>query len=107
VRWNRPARELFNQVRGSKPWPGTYTHWLRPTDEPLRLILDQVSVISDATPASVSPGEIISVSEQGLHVATGRGVLSVDRVQPAGKKSMTAAEFLRGHAITVGQRLGG
>jgi methionyl-tRNA formyltransferase len=39
-------------------------------------------------------------------VATGDGMLSLDYVQPAGKRAMPIAEFLRGHAVHVGDRFG-
>ena len=41
-----------------------------------------------------------------LHVATGEGVLVLDRLQLEGKKAMNADEFLRGYANIVGDVLG-
>jgi methionyl-tRNA formyltransferase len=39
-----------------------------------------------------------------MHLACGQGVIVPRRVQPAGKRSMTVGEFLRGHPVTVGVR---
>jgi methionyl-tRNA formyltransferase len=49
-------------------------------------------------------GEVVQVDKRRLLVATGAGVLAIDRIQPAGKRAMSTDEFLRGHAIQPGQR---
>jgi methionyl-tRNA formyltransferase len=105
VDWSRSALDIFNQVRALKPWPTSYSQWLRPNGEPLRLILDGVSVV-DPDRRAGQPGEIVLRDESRLHVAAGSGVLSVDRVQPAGKRVLEIAEFLRGYPLRVGERLG-
>ena len=81
-----------------KPWPGTFTTWRRPPGEPMRLILDHVSVAADAD-CTGQPGEVVLADKSRLLVATGDGLLSLDRVQPAGKRSMAIDEFLRGHSV--------
>ena len=58
VDWNRSARQIANQVRALKPWPGTFTTWQRPDGEAVRLILDRVSVAAEAT-CSVPLGEVV------------------------------------------------
>lgn len=45
VDWSRTAEQIRNQVRAFKPWPGTYTFWHRTGHEPLRIVLDKVSVL--------------------------------------------------------------
>jgi methionyl-tRNA formyltransferase len=105
VDWTRSAEDIANQVRAFKPWPGTYTTYRHGGGEPLRLILDQVSPAeSSASPGC--PGEVVRVGKRELVLATGAGWLSIDRLQPAGKRPMDAAEFLRGHAVTAGDRFG-
>jgi methionyl-tRNA formyltransferase len=104
VDWSRSAAAIKNQVRALEPWPRTSTNWLREGGEPLRIILGRVSVkygTADAPPGTVLPGD-----KGELLVATGEGILSLDEVQPAGKRSMAAAEFLRGHLVIPGQRFG-
>jgi methionyl-tRNA formyltransferase len=46
------------------------------------------------------PGEILR-SENELVIAAGRGALYLGEVQLEGKRRMSAAEFLRGHAALV------
>jgi methionyl-tRNA formyltransferase len=53
------------------------------------------------------PGTVVALDSQGVHVRTGDGVLVLTEVQPAGKKRMDAAEFVRGKTMQVGTILGG
>jgi len=46
------------------------------------------------------PGEILR-SDKDLIIATGERALSLVEVQLEGKRRMSAAEFLRGHAAIV------
>ena len=106
VSWSRTAWQIANQVRALKPWPGTFTTWPRAHGGPIRLSLDRVSVPAD-TDRDGLPGQVVLVDKSRLLVATGDGLMSLDRVQPAGKRSMTIGEFLRGHPAAVGDRLTG
>jgi methionyl-tRNA formyltransferase len=105
VDWSRSAVQIRNQVRALKPWPGTFTHWHPAHGEPLRLILDQVAIV-DHVLLSAEPGAVVRADSSSLHAATGAGVVSIERLQPAGKRLMSADEFLRGHRVEVGQRFG-
>lgn len=106
VVWSRSARRIRNQVRGLQPWPGVFTHYLKPGGQPLRLILDKVSLASGDSSAIAQPGEAVLVESDRLLIQTGTGLLSLDRVQPAGKKIMQIGEFLRGHKLQPGERFG-
>jgi methionyl-tRNA formyltransferase len=106
VDWSRTAAQIFNQVRAFKPWPTTYTHLLREHQPPLRLILESVLVAPEPASVASPPGEVVCVDKERLVVSTGSGLLSIDRVQPAGKKPMAVAQWLRGHAVRVGDRMG-
>lgn len=103
VDWSRPAAEIKNRVRALHPWPRAFTHWRRREGEPLRLILDKVAVadVDDPDP----PGTIVEVKPR-LVVAAGAGQVEILQVQPAGKRTMAAGEFLRGYPLAAGDRLG-
>ncbi len=58
------------------------------------------------TGAPGRPGEVVQASAAGVVVATGTGHLIIRELQPAGKRRMTAAEFLAGHAMRAGDLLG-
>ncbi len=104
VNWTRTAVEIKNQVRALAPWPKTYTFWHRPSGEPLRLILEKVHV--EQITESAAPGTILESPAGLLLVATGGDALAIDLVQPAGKRIMSSAEFLRGYGVRPGERFG-
>ena len=106
VDWTQPAPKIVCQVRALQPWPGVYMLWKKEGSQEMRMILDRVEVATDVSvPAEAIPGEIVRVGKSELIVAAGEGAVSLVRVQPAGKRVMEVAEFLRGHALRVGQRL--
>lgn len=104
VDWRRTAAEIKNQVRALEPWPRTATHWLRAGTEPLRVILGRVDV--DPQPTDAEPGTIVDVDREAFAVATGSGRLVVHELQPAGKRQLSASEFLRGYPLKPGDRWG-
>jgi methionyl-tRNA formyltransferase len=109
IQWERTADEIRNQVRAMQPWPTAYTHWLRPGQEPLRLILMRASARPLAAGEQGQPGDILIKSDGPTHlhvVAGGNSVLEVLELQPAGKRRMAAGEFLRGRRPQPGDRLG-
>ena len=55
--------------------------------------------------STAAAGTAIEAAEQ-LVVATGSGALSLEELQPAGKRVLSAAEFLRGYRVQVGDRFG-
>ncbi len=103
VDWCRSSEALRNQVRALVPWPATYSFWVRPAGEPLRLILDRVVIGHEPRPADVVPGEVVEAGGDRLTVAAGDGLLAIQRIQPAGKRVLSAAEFLRGYPVRPGQ----
>jgi methionyl-tRNA formyltransferase len=100
--WRRSAVELDRQVRAFQPWPKSFTTWPRSGGEPLRLILDEVTPLAGSPPAP--PGTILAAHGEQLRVATGQGALEVHAVQPAGKRRLSAGEFLRGYPLRPGDR---
>lgn len=106
VDWARSARDIRNQVRAMQPWPTTYSFWQRPGAEPLRLILDRVTVLDAAPGSAAAPGHVAEAGGDRLVLGTGDGQLSIERIQPAGKRVLTTAEFLRGYPVRPGQQFG-
>jgi methionyl-tRNA formyltransferase len=104
INWSRPASEIKNLVRAVQPWPRAYTFWHRSSGGPMRLNIDRVQLAGPGELVSAS-GHVVDVSNR-LLVSTGDGILELLQVQPAGKRAMPAAEFLRGNHVNVGDRLG-
>lgn len=102
--WTRTAAQVCCQVRAMHPWPTAYTYWHRAGQEAVRLIVHQARVRPEGT--TEQPGAILNTQEV-LSVAAGGGtVVEVTDLQPAGKRRMSAAEFLRGRRPQPGDRLG-
>ncbi|HEY2840297.1 MAG TPA: methionyl-tRNA formyltransferase [Pirellulales bacterium] len=102
IDWSRSAEQIRNQVRALQPWPGSYTFWQRPGQEPLRLSLEEANVMP--RPPGAAPGTVVSGNRNELVVATGGGGLSIKALQPASKRVMSIAEFLRGYPVREGDR---
>ena len=96
IDWSRGAIEIKNQIRAFQPWPGTFTTWQPQGKSEQRLIIHKASVISESK-TDAATGEIIRSDKTEFVVQTGAGQLSLDVVQPAGKKPMPIADFLRGN----------
>ena len=99
IDWSRNAREIHNQIRGTIPWPGSFTRF---NNNLLKIFKAE---ITDAPPEK-PPGTIAHVSPDGIQVTTGNGCLLLTELQLENRRKMTAAEFLQGHAVAPGTPLG-
>ncbi|MFT5174490.1 MAG: methionyl-tRNA formyltransferase, partial [Gammaproteobacteria bacterium] len=55
--------------------------------------------------AQANPGEVLSVQDGEIIVACGTGALALDQLQAAGKRAMSAREFLHARGLLRGDRL--
>ncbi len=94
IDWTKSARSIYNQVRGLHPWPIAYTTFKG----------DNVKIwwakVGDSQ-VTARPGEVVKIEKDYFEVATGEGTLAIIELQPAGKKRMSAEDYLRG----VGSKL--
>lgn len=106
IDWSRPAAEIKNLVRAVQPWPRAYTFWHRSDGPPIRLNIDRVQLTAgELASASGQPGHVLEAANL-LLVATADAPLEILTVQPAGKRAMSAADFLCGNRVTVGDKFG-
>ena len=91
--WSRPAEELARAVRGYNPWPVAYT---LSAGEPLRIW----RALPLAGGTSAAPGTVLGAGKDGVDVATGRGMLRILELQPAGGRILPAADYARGRELT-------
>lgn len=97
VDWTRPAGSLHNQVRGLNPWPSASTSYEG------KLLKIHKSQVGETVKAE--PGIIVKLDP--LTIACGGGTsLILLEVQGEGAKRMAAADYLRGHPMKRGDRLG-
>jgi methionyl-tRNA formyltransferase len=92
IDWSRSAAEIDRQIRAFDPWPVAQTRW---NGQQLR-VWQATPIDSSASPA---PGKVLGTGAAGVDVGTGHGVLRLTRVQSAGRKAMSAAEFLKAHRL--------
>jgi methionyl-tRNA formyltransferase len=99
--WSQSATKIRHQVRACTPWPGA---WCTVRGNRLRVL--SVTAVRNSLSQEGDATEVVEVgSHSGLVVRTGQGLLSIERVQPAGKRAMSAAEFVRGARLEVGDQL--
>jgi methionyl-tRNA formyltransferase len=87
IDWHHSAQAIHRQVRGLTPWPGAYTDWQGQT-----LRIQQARLVDART--DQPPGSLVALKPEGIEVATGDGVLAIERLQLPGKKAMSAADVL-------------
>lgn len=88
-RWIRPAMSAAVAalaVRGLTPWPGA---WIDHDNGPVRIL--------EASPTDIAPGAgRIEVDGDTVVLGFEGGGLRVGRLQPAGKRAMNPADWMRG-----------
>ena len=94
IDWSRPAAAVDAHIRGLSPFPGA---WFSVGDARVKALL--------STPADGggAPGEILKADDR-LVIACGEGAVELLTLQRAGKRAQDAATFLRGFALTAGER---
>jgi len=101
VDWARSARAIHDQIRALHPWPHAFTFGPRG-----RLILHR-SRVATGHAGGAPPGTILlGIAPEALSVATGDGVVELLDLQAEGGKVLAARDFLAGHPLAAGERLG-
>ncbi len=101
LRWNQPATIIFNRIRGLSPKPGAQATF---RDKQIK-ILRAVPVEYAADDPQVASGVTLSANpKSGVVIATQQGALRLTEVQPAGKRPMSGAEFVRGYRVAPGEQ---
>lgn len=101
INWNSPHGDVYNHVRGLRPWPVAYT-----LHEGKRMKIWQAEKNDQMFDGA--PGEIVKVGDDYFTVVCGdQHAVNITSIQPAGKKQMSVEQFLRGNpsAIKLGQKL--
>jgi methionyl-tRNA formyltransferase len=95
IEWNRTPREIVKWIYGLQPWPVA-------TMNIQELTVKVFKAEYSNTISTAAPGTIISAGKNGIEVACKDGhCLYITEIQAPGKKKMSAADYLRGHPITV------
>lgn len=92
IDWNKTSEQIRNFVRGLSPYPSAWTTLAGKTFK-----IFSVSVVTHDHDKNV--GEFSSDNKTYLYVKTADGWISLDEIQPEGKKRMSVQEFFRGNRI--------
>jgi methionyl-tRNA formyltransferase len=95
IDWEKPAGELYNLVRGCDPQPGAFALL---NGEKVRFY--GARLIEEST--DKTPGTILAVDDQGIHVAVSGAKLVAGKVRPVKGKKVAAAEFAAEQGLKAG-----
>jgi methionyl-tRNA formyltransferase len=100
IDWTQDANLVARRIRAFNPAPGAVS-WLH--GESVKLWL---ALAAPLPTASAPPGTVIDASPDGITVACGTGAVVLGELQRAGGKRLTAARFLQGCGVLLGERFG-
>ena len=95
IDFSKPAREVHNLVRGMNSWPVAHTTLGGKLLKVYR---------TRAAQGKGAPGELRGV--KSFTGACGEGAVELVEIQAEGGRRMNAADYLRGHPVAAGTRLG-
>ena len=93
--WSRSAAELDRQVRALSPSPLASTEL---GGIAVNIVRAEPALFTHAGP----PGRLLHCADDGIVLACADGALRITCLQPAGKRPMTAREFLNGYRKHLG-----
>jgi len=93
INWNQPADNIRNFVRGLNPYP---TAWTVLAEKNYKIF--EVSVARHENTEG-HPGTIKTDNQNYLYIKTSDGWISIEDLQPEGKRKMNIKEFFRGNRI--------
>ncbi len=96
IDWTLSAKEVHNKIRGLSPWPSANSKINGKT------VKIHQSVLSEAK--GTAPGEFVETGKH-LIVSCGDGkCIEILNLQAEGKKAMSAADFMRGNPLNIGDK---
>jgi methionyl-tRNA formyltransferase len=91
IKWDMKSDDVVNFVRGLNPYPSAWTT--------INGKFYKVHKVSKVQGIAGNAGEYASDSKKYLHFKTSNGSVSIDELQPEGKKRMGIEEFFRGNKL--------
>ena len=102
INWNSSSIDIYNFIRGLSPSPGAQS---KVFDKIIKIQETQI-VDTNINKISFNPGQVVDISKSKLCIQTGNGILSIIRLQLAGKKSLDIKSFLNGYSLKIGDYFG-
>jgi len=95
IDWTQDAAQIERRLRAFDPFPGGFSSL---GEEGIKCWRGEVCE------GAGEPGQVLSVSEQGIVVACGAQALRLTELQRAGGKRVAAAAFLQARPVAPGER---
>jgi len=95
INWKLQTTQIHNHVRGLSPYPAAWTTLMR-GEQALQVKVYSTVIADTDSHAMIAAGKV----SDDLVVQCGLGRIRITSLQPAGKKRMSAEEFLRGYKLT-------
>jgi len=100
IDWSKKADEVSRRVRGLRPWPGAFTAF-----RGNHLHVWMAIATHDPAPAVPSPGTLLVDNGRLKVVCAERTTLEIKELQLAGRKRISARDFLNGFRLRPGEKL--
>ena len=98
IDWRKPAREVYNLIRGTNPQPGAWT----------TLKGNEIKIFDSAlTDKAGEPGQVVEVTPESFTVAAGSGAIRIARVRPHDDKKISAGDYAARAGVSEGTQFGG
>ena len=99
IDWTQPAALIERRIRAFQPFPVAVSTL---GTEPIKFRAAEVLAL--VSPPGAVPGEVLAVSDQGVDICALDAVIRAVRLQKAGGKPLSVADFLHGFEIRPGMR---
>jgi methionyl-tRNA formyltransferase len=99
--WTLPAIEIDRRVRAYVPWPGAFAWW---NGQMIKIWKTGIRE-QTATIGGQAAGTVVQLADGAVGVVTGQGLIVLEEIQLAGRKAMSARDFVRGQPAFIGARL--
>jgi methionyl-tRNA formyltransferase len=94
IDWGKPAEQIHNHIRGLSPFPAAWTN-LAGMDDSINTKIFRSSMVNNSQ-LNNDQGKISTDGKTFIHVHCGRGIISVEEIQIAGKRNLSVKDFLLG-----------
>ncbi len=94
IDWSVDAKAVVKKVYGLSPWP-VATAVIDGTEVKIHAVSMSETVTDKAA------GTILRADDRGIEIACGQGVVCIKELQAAGKRRMSAGDYLRGRPIKI------
>ncbi len=93
IDWNLDVETTYNKIRGLSPYPAAWTELVDSNGKKTGLKIFETEIVKDK---DLITGQIESNDKDLIFIGCSNGCLKINTLQLAGKKRMTAKEFLNG-----------